>query len=261
MPLSLPFRAQGAARLRLEDPSGFSLTELLVVIAATATLAILAVPNLASLQISGSTNLAADEITQAMQVARAYAISHDTYTWLGFYEEDATMPSANPAQQGVGRVILSIVASNDGTALYSASSTPPISIPPTSLVQVSPLIRVQNIHLESFSNGTGTGITFDTRPALSSPNAQIGGSAVPNNAYPSFQYPVGQASSAQYVFNQVLQFSPRGETLASGMAGAMTPLIEVGLQPTHGNVLYATSPNLVALQISGISGSIISYRR
>jgi hypothetical protein len=59
----------------------------------------------------------------------------------------------------------------------------------------------------------------------------------------------------------VLQFSPRGETLASGMAGAMTPLIEVGLQPTHGNVLYATSPNLVALQISGISGSIISYRR
>jgi hypothetical protein len=44
------------------------------------------------------------------------------------------------------------------------------------------------------------------------------------------------------------------------MAGVMTPLIEVGLQPAKGNIV-TNSQNFVALQIAGISGNVTLYRQ
>lgn len=144
--------------------------------------------------------------------------------------------------------------------IYNSSATPPLSISPTRLVQISELMRIPNVHLHSFPNGSGTGTTFSTRPALTSTSARIGDTAVPSGSIPFFQYPVGGTGAAQYTFTQVLQFSPRGETLVSNMAGVMTPLIEVGLQPTKGNLVIG-NPDFVALQMAGISGNVILYRQ
>ncbi len=238
----------------------FSLIELLTVIAVMTVLAALAFPAFSSMASAGSMTSASYAISGAIQSARAYAMAHDTYTWLGFYEEDGSQSSSNPATAGTGRVILSLVASADGTMIYSSSSTPPLYIDPTRLVQVAELQRVSSVHLKSFSNGSGGGSTFSTRPPLTATNGRIGDTAVPSGSLPFFQYPVGGTGAARYTFTQVLQFSPRGEVLASSMAGAITPLIEVGLQPAHGNTI-GTGQNFVALQISGISGNVILYRQ
>ncbi len=38
-------------------------------------------------------------------------------------------------------------------------------------------------------------------------------------------------------------------------------LIEIGLQPTHGNAIDNNSKNLVAVQITGLGGVVTIYRR
>jgi prepilin-type N-terminal cleavage/methylation domain-containing protein len=239
---------------------GYTLVELLTAIAIMTVLAALALPAFTSMASAGNMTSASYAISGAIQSARSYAMAHDTYTWLGFYEEDASKSSTNPATAGTGRVILSLVASADGTMIYSSSATPPLYIDPTRLVQVSELTRISNVHLKSFSNGSGGGSTFPTPPALTATNGRIGDTAVPSGSLPYFQYPVGGTGAARYTFTQVLQFSPRGEVLISSMAGAITPLIEVGLQPARGNTI-GTGLNFVALQISGISGNVILYRQ
>lgn len=240
---------------------GFTLIEILVVIAIITIMAALAIPAVMSLSSAGSVTTASYDISGAIEAARSYAMAHDTYTWLGFFEEDGTAFSANPAQAGIGRIVISTVASNDGTMIYSSTATAPVYIDPTRLTQVSKLLRISNVHLKSYSNGTGTGTTFATRPPLVSANGRIGDTAPPSGALPYFQYPVGASGTAQYTFTNVLQFSPRGEVLVSSMAGVMTPLIEVGLQPVNGDVANTKSQNLVALQVAGISGSVILYRQ
>ena len=244
----------------LRHRRGYTLMELLAVIAIMTILAALALPAFTSLASAGSMTSASYAISGAIQSARAYAMAHDTYTWLGFYEEDASKGSTNPATSGTGRVIVSLVASTDGTMIYSSSATAPVYITPSRLVQVNELARIPSVHLKSFANGSGTGSTFPTRPALTTTNGRIGDTAAPSGALPYFQYPVGGTSAAQYTFTQVLQFSPRGEVLVSSMAGVMTPLIEVGLQPAKGNIV-TSSQNFVALQIAGISGNVTLYRQ
>jgi prepilin-type N-terminal cleavage/methylation domain-containing protein len=252
---------KGTLHARLPLSRGFSLTELLAAIAIMAVLTVLAIPAFTSMASAGSMTSASYAISGAIQTARSYAMAHDTYTWLGFFEEDGNAGSTNPATAGTGRVILSMVASTDGTMTYSSSATAPITLSPTRLIQIRNLMRVPYVHLKSFTNGAGGGTTFATRPPLSSANARIGDTTVPvSSALPSFQYPVGSASPAQYTFTKVLQFSPRGEVLDSAMSGVMTPLIEVGLQPVRGDVV-TNSQNFVALQIAGISGNVILYRQ
>ena len=245
----------------LRRRSGFTLAEILVVIAIISILAVLAIPALTSISGAGSITSASYTISGAIQYARSYAMAHDTYTWVGFFEEDGTKASANPAQAGVGRIVISTVASADGTTIYSSTAPAPVYIDPTRLTQLSKLTRIPNAHLKSYSNGSGTGSTFATRPPLVSANGRIGDTAPPSGALPYFQYPVGVAGSAQYTFTNVLQFSPRGEVLVSGMAGALTPLVEVGLQPAHGDVANMVSSDLIALQVAGISGNVILYRQ
>src|SRR5437588_10160377 len=115
--------AQAAAHFRSqrERASAFTLLELLIVVGIIALLLVLIAP--AFTYIKGGTDVtsAAYTIKSVLDTARTYAKANDTYTWVGFYEEDATAatPTNNtPAYPGKGRVLLAIVASNDGTKIY-----------------------------------------------------------------------------------------------------------------------------------------------
>jgi len=227
---------------------GYTMLELLAVIAIMTILAALALPAFSSLASAGNMTSASYAISGAIQSARAYAMAHDTYTWLGFFEEDGSTSSTTPATPGKGRLILSMVASTDGTMTYTATNS---TLTPSRLIQVNALQRISNIHLN-------TGDALPARPALGNSNGCIGLASLPTGAGPFFQYPL--SGTPQYTFQQVLQFSPRGEVLVSNMAGAMTPLIEVALQPAHGNIV-PSSQNVVALQITGISGNVTLYRQ
>src|SRR6266853_6285945 len=105
----------------------FTLVELLVVISIIALLLVLIAP--AFTYIKGGTDVtsAAYTIKGVLDTARTYAKANNTYTWIGFYEENVSNPSSpNTDTPPVGRLIMSIVASKDGTKIYDPNNLAPI---------------------------------------------------------------------------------------------------------------------------------------
>jgi prepilin-type N-terminal cleavage/methylation domain-containing protein len=257
--------------------SAFTLIELIVVIGIITVLMVLIAPAITSLKTAGEITNAGYTVQGALGQARTYARANNTYAWLGFYEEDGAKDSTNPATPGMGRLIMSIVASRDGSRIYGSSSAP---IDPTRLVQVGKLIKVDDVHLPQFAVGSGTGETFDTRPVpdwnssnqyqdsmFGELNSGAQSSPHTDTQYP-FQYPVGNpAPTAQYTFRKTLQFSPTGENRINSTYD-IRRVLEIGLLQTRGNV--APTPtggtgkyagNVVALQVSGFGSNVKIYRR
>jgi len=264
--------------------SGFTLIELLVVIGIIAILTVLVAPAFTTIKASNDVTTAAYTLKGVLAQARTYAQANNTYSWVGFFEENGSTSSTNPATAGNGRLVLSVVASKDGTNIYGSGTG---TINCTQLIQVRALVKIDNIHLPLFQIGTETGDAdaFDTRPALrSDPTAGYNYSRFGelNNATPNtapyttpynFQYPIGNpCPTAQYTFNKLLQFSPRGECRVNGDSYQVRRVVEVGLVPSHGNSVptptsgagtsTATySGNVVALQINGFGSTVKIFRR
>jgi prepilin-type N-terminal cleavage/methylation domain-containing protein len=255
----------------------FTLAELLVVTAIIGSLMVLVAPAFTSIKSAGDVTSAAYTIRDALEQARNYAMANNTYVWIGFFEEDGSVPSATPtATPGIGRLVISIAASKDGTTVYNAnSSSNPDPMDPTRLVQVTTLVKIENLHLPLFAIGSGTGDTFDLRPTLQFDPGGVGyndsrfgeinlsgnQSAPTTNSRFPFQYPVGSpAPAAQYTFRKTLQFNPRGECNINSTY-KMRRVVEIGLQPTHGNITDPNIRNVVAIQFSGVGGNFKIYRR
>jgi prepilin-type N-terminal cleavage/methylation domain-containing protein len=253
--------------------SAFSLIELLTVMAIVALLLSLAFPAVSALKTADDITKAANDVAGALERAQAYAMANNTYAWVGFYEEDNSRGSTTPATLGVGRIVIDLVASNDGTCIYNSpvvAANPTISSPLNTgqLLQIAPLIKINNTHFATFADGTGLagGMAFSTRPAIGANpnNARIGNISGTVGASPeaasvtTFTYPL--AGTTQYTFAYAIQFSPRGEALVDNIAYPIQPNIEIGVQDTHGNVIDAVSKNLVAIQVAGIGGKVIIYR-
>ena len=264
----------------------FTLLELLVVVAIIGILMVLVIPAFTSVKSGNDVASAVYTVKGALDLARTFAKANNTYTWVGFYEEDGSVASSNPARPGTGRLIISIVASTDGSTIYGSSSG---SIDPTKLKQVGKLTKIDNVHLPLFAIGTGTGETFDARPAPdwnsfvqynSSRFGEING--VPPNTAPRstggydsthpFQYPIGNpVPPAQYTFKKTLQFSPRGECRVFSTYDVRR-VVEIGLLQTRGNATPAPTSgagtssvifngNVAAVQISGFGSNVKIYRR
>jgi competence protein ComGC len=264
--------------------SAFTLIELLVVTFIITLLMVLLAPAFKSLKRAEDATVAAYVIKDVVEQARSHAMANNTYTWVGFYEEDGSVPSASPtATPGDGRLVMSIVASIDGTNLYGSNTSGPID--PTKLRQIGRLVKVENVHLPLFAIGTGKGETFENRPAVQfDPTGGYNYSrfgelnASPPNTAPlttpfNFQYPVGNpAPTAWYSFRKLLQFSPLGEARVNGNTYDIRRFVEIGLIQTHSNIVpvptsgggtstASYSGNVVALQISGFGGNVKIYRR
>ncbi len=248
-------------------------------------------PAFTTLKSAGDVTSAAYTVKGVLDTARTYAEANNTYTWVGFYEEDGSQPSPNPPSTpipGTGRVVMSIVASKDGTTVYNSASPAPID--PTKLIQVGKLVKIDNIHLPILNPGSNSGDELDTRPWPSpaptpANDSRFGElnlsgtqSAPTTNTQFPFQYPVGSpAPTAQYSFQKTLQFNHRGESQinsGSGGSGAgsvtypVKPIVEIGLIQSHGNIAPTPTPsagnyvgNVAAVQITGFGGSIKIYQR
>src|SRR5262249_12257017 len=151
-----------------------------------------------------------------------------------------------------GRLIMSIVASKDGTNVASGGT-----IDPTKLIQVDKLTKINNVHLWTHTDTpSNAGLTFDTRPNVAT-TYSIGDTS-PTNSTTPFQYPLG---GSQYTFVKAVQFSPGGEARINNSGNSLQTAAEIGLRGTHGTTVDTASPNLVAIQLGGVSGDVIVYRK
>jgi prepilin-type N-terminal cleavage/methylation domain-containing protein len=257
-----------------ERNSAFTLFELLIVMAIMAVLLVLIAPAFTSLKSGGDVTSAAYTIKGVLDTARTYAKANNTYTWVGFYEEDVSQSSTNPATAGIGRIVMSIVASKDGTMLYTAPLASVITLAPANLIQVGKLTKIDNVHLKTLPDPTATPPpdTFNTRPTPgSSPypdlTARIGNDATdpatavaPANPSLRFQYPLG--GTTQYLFAKIIQFSPRGEGVIDNSNYQFAPISEIGVEPTHGGAVPVPTPaNVLAVQFNGFAGDVKIYRK
>ena len=242
---------------------GFTLLELLVVIAVISILFGLVAPAFTTIKTGSDITNAAHTIKGLLEQARNYALINGTYTWVGFFEEDGATASTNPATAGHGRLVILIVASRDGTIVYQQPVvSPTTAMDPTKLAQISKLVTLDNVHLCTFGNGTGTGAgdTFPTRPPVpgtSPDNAKIGDTSPPDSLRP-FQYPIGNTTSARYTFKKLIEFSPRGEARVNNINYTIRGLLEVGVQPIRGTIIDKNKS--CAIQVTGFGGNIKVYQ-
>ena len=250
-----------------ERANAFTLLELVIVVGIMGLLLVLVTPAFTTIKGGSDVTSAAYTIKDVLDTARTYAKANNTYTWVGFFEEDPT----NPPAQGNGRIVISIVASKDGTIIYANPPTSAVTLDPARLVQLGKLTKIENSHLKTFTDGSGAGESFDTRPLVGTAprpdlDARIGDTTPRSPVSPlqasQFQYPVGGTSPpAQYNFTKIIQFSPSGDSRVANSSYSAKPVVEVGIQPTHGTAPDNNSTNVAAVQLTGVGGDVKIYRR
>src|SRR6476646_1336239 len=164
---TLQLRAGFTQQMKLERATAFTLLELLIVVGIIGLLLVLIAP--AFTYIKGGTDVtsAAYTIQGVLDTARTYAKANNTYTWVGFFEEDVS--STTSGSGGIGRIVMSIVASKDGTRIYDPNNLGQQDIT-TGLIQVGKLTKIDNVHLWTHTDTplTPTASTFDYRPNVAS---------------------------------------------------------------------------------------------
>jgi len=106
----------------------FSLIELLVVIAIIAILSALAVPAFNSIRGAGGLTKTGSDVAGILEQARAYAMSQNTYVWVGF--------AATTNNLGNDTLVVGVVASKTGSTNSS-----------TDISQISRTVRFENVQL------------------------------------------------------------------------------------------------------------------
>lgn len=223
---------------------GFTLVELLVVMAMIAILSFLAIPAISSLLGSENVSRHVAELSDLMEVAREYATANNTYVWVAFY------PSTSP--NGVSSVSVAALASNDGTD-PSSGNWPAYSygtVPNAQISLISKILTLQQISI--LGAGSVSVDTLPPTPVITSPD--------PGHSFA--MYPAGffslvlPGTSTPLTFTNAIEFLPSGQVRNSSSPIAV---IDLDVEPLKGNV--PDTKNVVVLRINGLTGQTVVYRQ
>jgi len=223
----------------------FSLLELLVVMAIIVIMSSLIGPAMNAIRGSGDLTMAASNISDALQQARAYAMAKNTYVYFGIKETDA---SKETLDDGIGRVAVAIVASKDG-------SRPLDGLNNTTTTPISRLQKFANSHIATTD--------LDNSGNMQRPSGDDVTKVNQKDSVP-FTWP-SNGSAAN--FRKVIEFDPQGvarypTTLADSAASkAIDGWIEIPLQASHGAAgAAAGEKNQAAIQVDGMTGAVRVFR-
>jgi len=211
---------------RLRAGRGFTLLELLVVVAAVGILASLAVPAFQSIGAARGTVDAAYKIADAVELARSEAVARRTFVWLGL--QDAT-------NFGNRNLRLGVVYSKDGSTNTSAANLQAISRP----------VLLERVGLVGSADTGTNNARYATATALAN-----------NSAGATFS--VGSQSFS----NKTITFTPTGEAMLAGLPTATTGFdfqILIGLRGFRGTT-EATN-NDIAVVVDGSAGIPAIFRK
>jgi len=210
--------------------SAFSLIELLTVIAIIAVLAVLTIGAFNQMGQAGNLTKAGSEIADIFENARAYAMAHNTYTWVGIRQESDD------------KILVATVASRDGKAIPVSNA---VSVADSDLLQIDRMKQFENIRVEDLPASASHRFSGDGVTSFSGMNPPI------------LSFEAGAGNNKKLFDSCVVQFNSRGETRI--LPNEIRKTIEIGLQSsTHGNV--HNPENYVAIHIGGLTGAVSTHR-
>ena len=264
-------------------PTAFTLIEMLVVMSIILILLGILVPAFNSIKGSSDMTGAAYDITGILSQARTYAMSNNTYVFVGIVEEDNAQPTTaspqTPATATVGgRVAVMAFAAKDGTRgynldgptatwqrEYATADSGATQTPGFRLTALTKLHRFENVHLLSLPNPASGNMMRPAVNTTGTPSYQVSDTACASVT--RIAYPLGSALGAgQYNFAKVINFDPRGVARIQTESNydAIDLYIEIGLQPTHGDTVpvvpAANQGQQAAVQIDCLTGTVRMYR-
>jgi len=214
-----PLRPE-AVRSRRVATGGFTLIELLVVIGLIAMMGSLMVPAFDAISRGRGVEKRAWEIAGLLEQARSYAMTKNTYVWVGF-------------RQNGDRYAVAVVASRDGLENLAAAN----------LVSIHRGLNLEQTTL------SGSLPAYGNRPDTNAGVTQLTAAQTSD----TFTARVGGVPLT--FSNTLLVFNPRGEARASQ---TLDRWVEIGIQPMRGSV--ADIQNTAAIQVAGLSGQVRIFR-
>jgi prepilin-type N-terminal cleavage/methylation domain-containing protein len=212
---------------------GFTLSELLVVMAIASIMAIGSLPALRYVSSGQSINNAAATLTGMAHDARAMAVAKQSYIWLALYEDSD--------KKGVW------------LGLVNTGKTQTVSTEGARFIQQP--VFLPGVALRSRDNLTG--VTFSGNPAPTTPGEtpdEIATSGQ-DDAFPAL---VMKVAGQSITFDRLVVFTPRGEAITL-RDSSQNPIYSRWIQVALVNQRGATS-NAALLQIGGISSECATYR-
>ncbi len=212
--MSLPRRIRSSP---LGDIPGFSLIELLVVVAILGILAAFVVPAFSNIGQARGVTEAAYQVAAAVDLAREEARTRRSYVWLGIE------PDTNGMELRIGAVL-----SKDGTPNSNATNL-------MSLIRPSVIQRVALADLSGLDVGSINLGTSDFKAATGGLTFDVGAS--------------------RFRSGRTITFTPEGEVLfipAPGPTDGFIPLLAIGIRAARGGA--NNSDNDAAVIIDGSVG-------
>ncbi|SDU27641.1 prepilin-type N-terminal cleavage/methylation domain-containing protein [Verrucomicrobium sp. GAS474] len=226
---------------------GFSLIELLIVVAIIGVMAVVSIQSFSSVGRNQAVGKATGDLVSILEMARSHAMANNSYVYVGFYKPSG----ADLAKRGSGScVYVSVAATVDGTSGYENGSWTP------SLVSLSKLQCLEGVSLVPVDSiktylpnvdMTFSSLDAATTTALTTFTAQDLG--------------FGQGRNPVGTFDLVIQFKPNGgANVVTDLTGQTVPhYVAVGLVPATGSSA-TVSANCSLIRVDGVTGFVRFYR-
>ena len=225
--------------------SGFSLVELVTVIAIIAILTAAGAPALSAIVSSGNANQNISQLSGILEQAREYAVAQHTYVWVAF--------SAPTTTTGSKQVSVAVVASTDGTdpgaSDWQDYPYGQVPSPGQTLTLVNKIVTLKELSLEGANSLKPS--TLPQNPAVADPTNSLAGNS--GSGFFNIALP-GQSSLT--AFSQAIEFTPSGQARNSS---SPVDIIDVDVQPQKGTV--DDTKNVAVLRVSGLTGETAVYRQ
>lgn len=218
--------------------SGFSLVELLTVIAVMGLLVSMAVPALTSIAMGNQMNQSLIHLSGTLDQARQYAISHNTYVWVALRPH-----TKEPDGDQLSVAVLASKTGTDPSPWSNYGTVPNAQI--DLIARPRTLEKLKFEEASTFSASQIPGLVGKSPTSLDNTPAN-------NLATFSIQLP---GSSSPVNFDRVIQFTPSGEARVSS---GVIDVIEFGVHPTRGKV--ADEHNVAVLRVNGLTGQTTVFR-